>query len=263
MPDLVALLTEYGHVVVFGWTLMEALGIPVPGMPLLITAGALAARGQLSFVAVVGLYTLAAFLGDLTWFVLGRIRGVRILRLICGLSLEPDTCVRQTQVRFDAWGLRALLVSKFVPGLSTVASPLAGVNRTPLGRFAIFDGAGAALYGVVVIGLGALFSTQVGLVIARLEGVGHAVFGWLVLALALWIGFKIAARRRFLRSLEMPRMTVDELRDRLASGEPVRVYDLRHGIEREGSPGIPGAIALEVDDLDSLDVEGTIVLYCA
>ena len=132
--------------VLFGWVLLEQMGLPIPAAPLLIATGALARAGKMNLTFAVALAFIAVILADLFWYSLGRYRGGRILKLLCRISLEPDSCVRRTENLVVRRGVHSLLVAKFVPGLNTAAPSLAGVFRMPVRRFIIFDCLGALLW---------------------------------------------------------------------------------------------------------------------
>src|SRR5258707_1192600 len=122
------------YLAIFLLVLIEQLGVPIPSMPVLVGAGALAGSGRLSLPQVIVLVIVAALAADLVWYELGRRRGHRVLKFLCRISLEPDSCVRNTQDMFARRGAWSLVFAKFVPGLSTLAPPLAGVTRMPFGR---------------------------------------------------------------------------------------------------------------------------------
>src|SRR5258708_9763868 len=115
--------------------LANQLGLPVPVIPTLIVAGAWAAQGTISPVALFAAAITACVAADSVWFLAGRIYGNGVMKLLCRISLTPDSCVSETQSRFERWGSNALLVAKFVPGLSLIAPPLAGATRMPWLRF--------------------------------------------------------------------------------------------------------------------------------
>jgi membrane protein DedA with SNARE-associated domain len=153
-------LIRHGYAVLFGWVLLEQLGLPIPAAPLLIAAGALARAGKMNLTFAVALAFIAVILADLFWYSLGRYRGGRILKLLCRISLEPDSCVRRTENVFIRHGVRSLLVAKFIPGLNTAAPSLAGVFRMPVRRFLIFDSLGGFFWVVTVTSLGLILSDQ-------------------------------------------------------------------------------------------------------
>lgn len=260
-------LIHHGHAVLFVWVLVEQLGVPVPAMPLLLAAGALAGAGRMSYLASLLFAMLGAVVADSVWFQLGRRKGIKILQLLCRISLEPDSCVRRTEGIFSRQGARSLLVAKFLPGLGLVTPPLAGIFRMRFRRFLLFDAIGSMLWAGAFLGLGYVFAGQIELVAARLASLG----GWLVVlilaSLAGYIGSKFVARQRFLRELRIARITVDELKGKLDAGEQITIVDLRHSLDFEAEPEvIPGALHMEAKELeeknDRLPRTGEVVLYC-
>ncbi len=260
-------LLHHGYVVLLGWVFAEQIGLPLPAMPLLLAAGALAGAGHLSFFASLLCVILAAMAADSIWFQLGRRKGIRILQLLCKISLEPDSCVRRTEGVFAKQGARSLLLAKFVPGLSTVATPLAGIFHMRPRRFLLFDALGALLWAGTFLGLGYVFSGQIERVAEHLASLG----GWLVVlllgALAAYIAYKFVARQRFLRELRISRITVDELKEKLDSGEELVIVDLRHSMDFEADPEtIPGAFRMDSKELeeknDRLPRDREVILFC-
>lgn len=260
-------LIHHGYVVLLVWVFAEQVGIPIPAMPLLLAAGALAGTGHLSFFPSVFFAVLGAVAADTIWFHLGRRKGIRILQLLCRISLEPDSCVRRTEGIFSKQGARSLLVAKFIPGLGIVTPPLAGIFHMRLRRFLLFDALGSLFWASAFTGLGYVFSGQIELVADRLASLG----GWLVVllvgALAAYIAYKFIARQRFLRELRIARITVDELKEKIDSGEDLVIVDLRHSLDFEAEPGtIPGAMHLDAKELeeknDRLPRDREVILYC-
>ncbi len=121
MSDIVAMIGQYGLLVVFANVLIEQVGLPIPAVPTLMIAGALAADGKLSTPSLFIVALIACLLADVTWYIAGRRFGSRVMKTLCRVSLTPDSCVSETQSRFERWGVNALLIAKFVPGLSTIA----------------------------------------------------------------------------------------------------------------------------------------------
>ena len=162
MSHSLEFLIRYGYVLIFGWVFVEQIGIPVPAIPVLLAAGALAGMHRINPVAVMALAVVAAVTADIIWYELGRRKGIRVLQFLCKISLEPDSCVRRTENVFARSGAKSLLVAKFVPGLNTAAQPLAGIFRMKFWRFLIFDTAGATLYVGTFFGFGLHFPYRTG-----------------------------------------------------------------------------------------------------
>ena len=119
MNEAVEFLIQHGYILLFAWVLIEQIGLPVPAVPLLIAAGALAGSGKINLASAMGSAIIAALLADVFWYHVGRYRGGRVLKLLCRISLEPDSCVRWTEDVFARHGAHSLLIAEFVPGLNT------------------------------------------------------------------------------------------------------------------------------------------------
>jgi membrane protein DedA with SNARE-associated domain len=267
MDDVIQFLVRHGYTVLFVGVLAEQMGLPLPSVPFLLVAGALAGSGQLNFVFSVVLGVSASLLSDIFWYELGRRRGSLVLNLLCRISLEPDSCVRRTENVFARHGARSLLVAKFIPGLSTVAPPLAGIFRMRLPRFLMFDSVGALVWVGTFTGLGYLLSDQVEKIAAYAVRLGGWLVAVLAVGLAAYIVWKYVQRRRFLRDLRIARITPEQLKQKLDAGEDVVIVDLRHSLDFEAAPYIiPGALHLPTEQWEQRNHEvprdRDIVLYC-
>ncbi len=267
MDSILDVLIRHGYLVIFGWVLAEQIGLPVPAVPFLLAAGALAGSGRLSLALILGAAALASLVSDSIWYWIGRVRGGRVLRWLCRIFLEPDSCVRRTQDAFGRYGARSLLVAKFVPGFNTAAPPLAGIIRMPLLEFLVFTGLGGLIWAGAFISLGWLFSSQLELAASYVARMGSWVIVLLVVALCAYVAWKLIARQRFLRRIRIARITPVELKARLDAGEDVMLVDLRHRVDFEAEPSIiPGALHLTVEELEArhreIPRDREIVLYC-
>jgi membrane protein DedA with SNARE-associated domain len=268
MSDTIQFLARHGYIVLFAWVLTEQLGVPLPSTPFIVAAGALAHTGQLNFGAAFLVAFSAAMIADLVWFEIGRRRGIRVLKFLCRISLEPDYCVRRTENTFARYGAKTLIVAKLVPGISAVATPMAGVYGLARSRFLFFDGLGILLWIGTFELLGYLFSDQLEDVIAYASRFGGLLTVLFVGALAAWVGWKYAQRRRFLRSLRVARITPEQLKAEIDSGADLLIVDLRHAMEDEAEPRtLPGALRLPAEKLEERGAElprgKTLVLYCS
>src|SRR5580698_4512603 len=160
MHQTLQFLVKHGYWVLGAWVMAEQLGVPVPAVPILLAMGALTGVAGYSFPLATMVVLVAAVSADSGWYILGRTRGYAVLRLLCRISLEPDSCVSSTRSWFKKLGAWALVVAKFVPGLSTIATPMAGLSRMPLWKFLSADVAGTLLWGVTFMGIGFAFRTQ-------------------------------------------------------------------------------------------------------
>jgi membrane protein DedA with SNARE-associated domain len=261
-------LLKHGYTLLFGWVLTEQLGLPIPAVPLLLAAGALAGSGKINAVLAATLAVTAVSLADLFWYFLGRYHGGRILKLLCRISLEPDSCVRRTENLFIRYGARSLLVAKFIPGLNTAAPSLAGIFRMAVPRFMIFDFLGGCLWVITFTGLGYIFSDQLEQIAARSLRWGGWLVAFLAGSLAAYILWKYIQRQRFLRRLRIARITPKELMDKLRAGEEISIVDLRQPIDVAAFPKIiPGALRIAMEEIEKRHEEiprdRDVVLYCS
>src|SRR5262245_5727538 len=218
---MVEFLLRHGELVLFAYVLADQLGVPIPASPVLLAAGGLAAAGKLNLPLALGLAVVGSLLADLAWFTAGRLQGNRVLGLLCRISLEPDSCVRRTEMMFLRFGLRSLLVSKFIPGFSTIAPPLAGIVGVGIARFALYSAGGALLWAGLWMGIGHVVGDALGRVSARINHFGALVGTTIGLAIVGYVAFKWIQRRRFLRQLQVSRIEPAELKRRLDAGERV------------------------------------------
>lgn len=270
MQVLVTLFEQYGLWLVFANVLALQLGVPVPAYPTLIVVGALSGQSSLGLAQVVAVAVSASMVADLVWFIAGRRFGRRVLRLMCRLSLSPDSCVRQTENIYERWGTPSLMVAKFVPGFAAVATSMAGSMRTPMLRFVFFDAIGALLWSGVAVALGRVFRDAVMDVIAVLEQAGLWGLLMLVLALALHLAVKAVRRHRLIRRLRMARIGVDELQAMLRRGERPLIVDVRPPASHDEGR-IPGALWIESRTIDlgltaaapDPSAADEVIVYCA
>ena len=268
MDDILSFTVQHGYAILFAWILLDQLGLPVPAIPALLGAGALARSGELDLAGVILVATAACLPADLLWYEIGRRRGAAVLRFLCRISLEPDSCVRSTESIFARHGARALVGAKFVPGFQTVAPPLAGLLRMGLPRFVAFDAAGALAWSAAFVLVGYLLRDQLEPVARLAVQLGGGLAALLGGGLGLFVLAKFVQRQRFLRSIEISRIGPRELERRLAAGEPIEVIDLRHAIDLEADPRmLPGARRISAEELeqghaDDLPRDRDVVLYC-
>ena len=267
MSDIVALIGQYGLLVVFVNVFVEQIGLPVPAVPTLMIAGALAADGKLSAPSLFIVALIGCLLADVSWYIAGRRFGNRVMKTLCRVSLTPDSCVSETQSRFERWGVNALLIAKFVPGLATVAPPLAGATGIGWRRFLLFNGIGASLWVGAGLGLGMLLKDEISHLLAQMESVGTMALYGIAILLAGYIAYKWWERRRFFSMLRMARISVDELYRLMETHPAPTVVDVRSATARALEPRrIPGALHVPLQAVDQhvrdLPRDRDIILYC-
>lgn len=261
---------DFGYAGLFTCVFMEQIGVPIPAFPALLAAGALVASGDLGLPSCVVVAVCAALLADLIWYGIGRTRGVQVLHLMCRISWKPDTCVSQTKIVFARLGARTLLFSKFVPGLSLLATPLSGITQVPLVAFVLYDGVGATVWALVPLIIGAYLQKS----FASLEEQAYSMIpylpwicGFLIIAVCLW---RYIDRSRYLKSMRetlQRGVSIDELKRRLDAGEDLTVLDIRHEVNVQAEPRILahaqwipyGAL---VERLNELKLDKPIIVYC-
>ena len=259
--------TPIGLGVIFINVLCDQLGLPLPAVPTLVVAGAMSADGRLPAGAVFALALSACLIGDSAWYVAGRLFGSRVMKLLCRISLTPDTCVNETQSSFERWGPKVLIVAKFIPGLAMVAPPLAGATRMTASRFLLYSTLSAMLWvGAAMLG-GVLLKPQIERLLPHVAALGGAAIAAILCILACYIAYKWWQRRRFHSALNMARISVDELYENMRAGTAPLVLDVRsstaQGLELRR---IPGALHLPVhqvgEQLGKLPRDRDIILYC-
>jgi membrane protein DedA with SNARE-associated domain len=261
------ILLAYGYVFLFAWVLVEQFGIPLPATPVLLAAGALSASEKVSFGAALLAGLVACLISDSTWYFIGRRYGHHVLRLLCKLSMEPTICVRKTQDSFSRGRGSTLLYAKFIPGVATLAPPVAGQNGMSYGSFLLFDAVGAVLWIGALLGGGRLFGDALKKDPSLFNWVGRFSGALLILGiLGFFIG-RVYRRRRLLRQLVRARLEPDELKRQLDAGEPVYIVDLRHPLELVPDPfTLPGAVHVSPEALAArvheIPRDRDVVLYC-
>ena len=266
MDSIAGELARYGVPFVGLNVFLQQVGLPIPAVPTMMIAGALAASGRMDLLAALAIAVGASLAADLIWFWAGRRYGYPVLRFLCRISLSPDTCVRQTESIFERWGFYSVVVSKFVPGFSTVAPPIAGALAMRVGAFVLASAASAVLWAGAAMITGVLFARQIDALLAwmalhlPLAGIAAAI------AVAVYALAKAWQRLRMARLLAGAMIGVAELRERLADDPPPFVIDVGSSLAHAARPHIPGAVLLDLDAIARLDDfprDRDIILYCA
>lgn len=266
MDFLRGLFAEWGALIVLANTFLHEAGVPVPLSPTVIVAGAMDSTP--AGIAIIVLAVVAGSVaGNSIWFYLGRRSGGSVLRTLCKLSLSPDTCVAKTSYAFDRWGPALLAVGRFIPGVSLVAPPMAGMSGMSWPRFLWLTAAGAALWGVVMVLAGSMLEAAIATFLAWIAHVRVGHWEIVLLVVAGYVAWRLARRhaRRQLKSV--PRMDIDALREALQRDPPAIVIDVRGTVMRasEDEQRIE-AIAVNLQDIDGLDIARLsgrqVVIFC-
>ena len=264
MNELLLFLMQYGAMVLFAVVFVEQIGLPLPAIPVLVAAGVLAGAGHLNLWMAASVTVFAALAADWIWYDLGRRRGRQVLDVLCRIALEPDSCVQRTEDFFTKHGPHSLVAAKFIPGLSMIAPPLAGIVGLGAPLFLLYDGLGVVIWAWSGLGIGYAFSDQIEQAVSYAEQVTPVVTIAAISALVIYIAYKAVTRRRQLRLV--PRITVEQLTEKLQTDEPPLLIDVRPRARAEAEPGIPSAVLMSLDELTrrhhELPRHRDLVLYC-
>jgi membrane protein DedA with SNARE-associated domain/rhodanese-related sulfurtransferase len=267
VPIALNFLVHYGYLILFLWVLTEQIGVPIPAMPILLTAGTLTATHRLSLWLVLLSVLGGSLVSDSVWYVLGKRYGSAVVRLLCRLSMESSTCVRRTQNYFTKHGPASLLVAKFIPGLGTVAAPIAGETGMDYRLFLLCDSGGILLWALTATLCGRFFGDILKRNPDALTWVGHFAVLLFVLLFVGFLVWRVLRQRMFLRELRMARIDPQELKARLDQGQRVVIVDLRHPLDLlPDGRTLPGALRLTpdklMDQLGHIPRDQEVVLFC-
>jgi membrane protein DedA with SNARE-associated domain/rhodanese-related sulfurtransferase len=262
MEDLVRILQLYGLQIVFASVLLDQGGLPFPSFSLVVVAAAVATNAGAPVWPIFIVAVSATLIADLLWFAGGRRFGAAMLRLICRVSLSPDSCVGNTRRTYVRWGAPSLIFAKYVPGLAAVATTLAGEAAIPVARFALYDGIGAALWAGGAIALGLIFHEAIDAVLNQLELLGNSALVLLAIALLVFVAVKWWQRWRFQLRIRMARISVGELLELLRNAAKVVILDARTADRRERTGWIPGSVRVSDVEPLQLGMYEQIVVYC-
>jgi len=259
-------LIEHGYITIFIASLVERLGIPVFTTPVVVGAGLLAASGKMSLALVIAITVVATLIGDWVWFELGRRRGKTVVGLLCRISLSRDSCVERTKKFSKKHSDLSLLYTKFVPGVSHISPPLAGMSGTSLARFTAFNFAGTLLWAsaLAISGWASMRPLESARITSYVLGTLPVLIFLFIIGSLIW---KYVQKQRFIRSLRMERLSAQQLAERLEAEDKPLVIDLRHPLDVLHDPrGIPGAINVLPEDIEAkakeLPLEREFIIVC-
>jgi membrane protein DedA with SNARE-associated domain/rhodanese-related sulfurtransferase len=263
-------LDKFGYVGIFLWVFTEQLGVPIPSFPVLFAAGVVASQGHLDFLTCLVLASLAALVADSIWFQAGRLRGHGLLNFICRISWKPDSCISNTVAFFTRYGTKTLVFAKYIPGLNTLAPPLAGMAGVGWAAFLGYDLAGSILFAAVPLGLGLGARVGLGNSAAVLHLIGHywvEILLALAVAFAVWRFYTRWRFKRFLRHELASAIQPHELDRLLAEHSEIAVIDVRDTLSLHHNPVvIPGARSIRYPELAKhmaeIPLDRPVVVYC-
>ena len=269
MNHLLPIMARHGYVLTFALLFAEAIGLPLPASIGLVAAGAAVASHTLSGPGVLLAALLALLIGDTAQFWLGRYSGWALLGFLCRLSMNPETCILRSAESFYKRGKATLVIAKFIPGINTMAAPLAGSMKMRYGQFLQLDFVGALLYSSTFLLVGYLSRDFLAAVLTGFHAAGRAMEAVVIVALVVYAIYRAVQFARYKKYRVMPRIQVQELVARMASDEAdrVQIVDVRsHGYYDIGTERIKGSIRIEPNNLEeeikSLAKDKDIYLYC-
>ena len=261
------LFLHYGYPIMFAWVLLEQLGIPLPSTPILLTAGTLTATHQMKIGWIVLAVITASAISDSIWFRLGSRYGSSVTHWICKFSFEAATCVRRTEDMLMKNGPTGLLLAKFIPGLNTMAAPLAGQSKMRYRTFLLYDIAGTFMWVTSIVIVGRFFGDAIRRNNGLLHWMGRSAFVLVLLVIAGILIYKFLRQRAFLQTIRTLRIEPGELKAMIDRGDNPYIVDLRHPLDLLPDPRIlPGAVRLLPEELIERNAEiprdRDVVLYC-
>ncbi|MGA2645832.1 MAG: VTT domain-containing protein [Candidatus Sulfotelmatobacter sp.] len=267
--NLITLMTRHGYALTFGLLLAEAMGLPFPAAIALVAAGAAVAAHALWGPYIVAAAIAALLLGDTAEFWLGRYMGWALLGFLCRVSINPETCILRSAESFYKRGKITLVIAKFIPGVNTMAAPLAGSMKMRFWQFLQLDFVGALLYSLTYLLVGYVSRDFLAAILRGFHAAGRAMEAVIIAALLVYAIYRV---RQYLKNKTyrvVPRVQVEELARRLASEDAsrVQIVDVRsHGYYDSGAARIKSSIRIEPNNLEEeikgLSKDKDIYLYC-
>jgi len=260
-------LARHGYALLFLWTAAEQLGAPLPAMPILIAAGVLSTTGQLNLASALLAGVIACLIADAAWYIIGKKRGPAVLRFLCKISLEPQTCVRRSSEFISRYGSRSLIFANFIPGISTVAVPLTARSDVSLLSFIVADLFGSLLYVGAYLAAGRLLGDSLDRISVIATSIRSASLIVAFTAAFCILGWRFYQRRSAAHYVKEARISPQEVRELITTGANPYIIDLRHPLDMLADPRIiPGAIRMTPDELTKRHTEiprdREIILYC-
>jgi len=269
MNHLLLSMAHHGYALIFVVLLAESMGLPFPASIALVTAGAAVASHTLSGSGILLAATIALLVGDTVQFWLGHFTGWALLGFLCRLSMNPETCILHSAESFYKRGKMTLVIAKFIPGINTMAAPLAGSMKMRFGQFLRLDLAGALLYSATYLFVGYLSRDFLAATLRSIHAAGRVMEVVVIVALVIYAVYRIVQFLKYREYDVVPRVQVQELAARLAAGQGncVLIVDVRsHGYYDLGAERIAGSIRIEPNNLEeelkNLPKDKDIYLYC-
>jgi membrane protein DedA with SNARE-associated domain/rhodanese-related sulfurtransferase len=267
MHTTIEVFLHYGYLIIFGWVLLEQLGIPVPATPILLTAGTLTSTRHMHIEGFVVAAMAGSLLSDTVWFRLGGRYGTRVTRWLCRFSLEAASCVRKTEDQLAHHGAATLLLVKFIPGLNTLAAPLAGQSGMRYRKFLLYDLSGAFLWVTTLLLVGRFFGDAIRRNPNVLAWLSRSAAVLVLLVVVATVAYRYGRQRAFLSKIRTLRVEPEDLKQMMDRGEEPFLVDLRHPLDLLPDPRIiPGSVRLTSSELlrrhAEIPRDRDVIVYC-
>lgn len=194
-----ALLDSWGHLIVFGFTILENLfviGSFTPGETVVMAAGFVSKAGGLNPWLVGASSLSGTLLGSNLSYWFGR-RGGRAGLLRWGGKFFDEERILAAEEYFERHGNKTVLVSRFAAGFKNFVPVIAGASRMRLWIFELYTFMGAAIYTTLMIMLGRIFAENFDKALQVAKGITWVGFAVLLamIGFLLWGRDKLIARR--------------------------------------------------------------------
>jgi len=257
---------DNSSLLIFSNVLLQQLGLPVPAVPTMMLnasqAASLLALGSMLLAAV-----CASLIADLIWYQAGKVFGYKVLKLLCKMSINPGSCVNQTEARFVKWGMWSLVFGKFIPGFSTVAPPVAGALGMSRTKFLFASAIGAGLWSGLALLAGYTLQAQISSGMEMLAQHGIQIATVFVAILLSWLGWKIWQKKRFEQLADIAHISIDELAQLNLEKKTFQVIDLRSQALIAETGIFPEALIRNVnkvgENLAHIPADQLIITFCA
>lgn len=248
MNAWVSQIGAHGYLILFAAIFLEAVGFPVPAALALLIAGGATAHGSLYGAYALGGALAAMLVGDTLMFTMGRYTGWWLLGILCRVSVNPEGCILRAADAFYRRGRTLLVIAKFIPGINTMAPPLAGCMNMRVRQFLVLDLAGAVLYIGAYFAVGYLLSDALGALTRGYQFFGRIVTWLIVAAVVIYFALQLWHMFRERGTQRIVLVGAAEAAAAIAAG--ASIYDVRsHGYLDSRAVRIRGSLRLDPHSL--------------
>ena len=211
LDSIAALAPVWGYALIFAFMAIESSFIPFPSEIVMIPAGFLAARGELSLHAPVPdlvLATIVGLAGSLAgayfnYFLSAKLGEPFLRKYGKWFFIKPEALDRACEV-FNKYGGATTFVCRLVPVIRQLISIPAGLSKMPLGKFTFFTGLGAGIWTAILAGVGYALGRSAGDItykelVHRGKDMLDAHLLWVILGALALVAAYVAASKLVMR----------------------------------------------------------------